>query len=209
LLRDDPWLPFDILGIPRPVDGTPTPTRAEIERDGQEPLTVQQDYPDLVLLYRTPVWLDEPAPRPTAAVLAGALHGYAGDFEAARIAFRITRTMDKKSRRRHGMTILAALPKDQRERLIGELPVQEQHSWMDVERRSGTYHFGVEEGLAQGREHERATLIALIFKLLGQRDVIVDAEAEGQIRGCDDLSTLQQWVLRAAHATSTAELLAP
>jgi hypothetical protein len=289
LLQEDPWLAFDILGIERPTDGFPTPARAEIERDGKEPLTVRQDYPDLVLIHRgatarqgvvitieaqkdynaekrwmIPVyqanlaeehrletwavvvsldeqmsrslrlwreggppkvdalildvlsvpkspWLDEPALRPTAAVLAGALHGYAGDFDAARRAFQVTRTMSGKRRRRHGMTILAALPQHQREQLIGELPVQEQHDWMDVERRSGTYHFGVKEGLEQGREQGleqgRLALITLIFDLLAERSIAVDAQAEAQIRSCEDLATLQRWVRRAVHASSSAELL--
>jgi hypothetical protein len=306
LLQEDPWLPFDLLGIPRPVDGTPTPARGEIERDGKEPLTVRQDYPDLVLVHRgatprqgivitieaqkdynsekrwmIPVyqanlaeehrletwsvvvsldeqmsrslriwrvagppkvdalildvlsvpkspWLDEPARRPMAAVLAGALHGYAGDFEAARRAFQVTRTMSGKRRRRHGMTILAALPQHQRDQLIGEIPVQEQHDWMDVERRSGTYHFGVKEGREQGREEglevgielgreegleqgreegRRAALIGLIFDLLDERGITIDAQAEAQIRSCEDLSSLQRWVRRAVHAENGDELL--
>lgn len=142
-----------------------------------------------------------------ATVLAGALHGYEGDFEAARRAFHFTRTMAGKRRRRHGMTILAALPKHQRERLIGELPMQEQHSWMDVERRSGTYQFGLEEGREQGLAQGRQALVGLIFDLLAERGVAVDAQAEAQIRSCEDLHTLQQWAHRAVHASSTAELL--
>jgi hypothetical protein len=313
LLQEDPWLPFDILGLPRPVDGTPVTARAEIERDGKEPLTVRQGYPDLVLIHRgatarkgvvitveaqkdynaekrwmIPVyqanlaeehhldtwvvvisldeqmsrslriwreagppkvdalildiesvpkspWLDDPAPRPTAAVLAGALHGYAGDFAAGRRAFQVTRTMSRKRRQRHGMTILAALPEHQRELLIGELPVQEQHEWMDVERRSGTYKFGVKEGREQGREEGieeglevglelgleegieqgieqgiekgRMALVGLIFDLLGERGIAIDAQAEARIRSCEDLGTLQRWVLRAVHVTSGDELL--
>ncbi|HVI00277.1 MAG TPA: hypothetical protein VM869_16285 [Enhygromyxa sp.] len=155
----------------------------------------------------TSPWLDDPARRPMAAVLAGALHGYAGDFEAARRAFQFTRSMAGKRRQRHGMTLLAALPKSQREQLIKELPVQEQHSWMDVERRSGTFHFGVEEGLEQGLEQGRKALVGLIVDLLAERGVKLDAEAEAQIRSCKDLSTLQRWARRAVHATSSDELL--
>jgi hypothetical protein len=177
---------------------------------------------DIESVLKSP-WLDDPARRPMAAVLAGALHGYAGDFEAARRAFLFTRTMSGKRRQRHGMTILAALEKHERDQLIGELPMQEQHDWMDVERRSGTYHFGVEEGLQQGREQGREqgleqgleqgreqgrmALVGLIFDLLAERGVAVDGEAEAQIRSCEDLTTLQRWAHRAVHATSSDELL--
>src|SRR5690606_20392205 len=43
--------------------------------------------------------LDDPARRPMAAVLVGALHGYAVDFDAARRAFHLTQTMSGKRRR--------------------------------------------------------------------------------------------------------------
>jgi hypothetical protein len=151
-------------------------------------------------------WLDDPARRPMAAVLVGALHGYAGDFDSARRAFHFTRTMTGKRRRQHGMTILAALPEHQRDRLIKELPVQEQHSWMDVERRSGTYQFGVKEGREEGREEGRIALVELIFELLAERGVVVAGQDAAQIRTCADLPTLQRWVRRAVHAKNTAEL---
>ena len=288
---------FDVLGIRRPVDGTPVDRRAEIERDGNTELTVRQGYPDLVLVHRAlgrrrgrrrgivitveaqkaydrdkrwliPVyqanlaeehrldtyavvvsldpqmsralrawsragppkldvllidvqtvpispWLDDPARRPTAAVLAGALHGYAGNFEAARRAFLFTQTMSGKRRRRHGMTILAALPEHQRNQLIGELPVQEQHDWMDVERRSGTYAFGRREGREEGREEgrkealeqAREALLTVIFDLLAERGVTVNARSKARIRRCEDLPTLQRWVKQAVRATSVRELV--
>jgi hypothetical protein len=154
----------------------------------------------------TSPWLDDPARRPMAAVLAGALHGYAGNFDAARRAFHFTQTMTGKRRRQHGMTILAALPEEQRDRLIKELPVQKQHSWMDVERRSGTYQFGVKEGREEGRAEGRMALVELIFEVLTERGVVVDAEHAEQIRSCEDLPTLQRWVRRAMHAATLAEL---
>ncbi|HVH97608.1 MAG TPA: hypothetical protein VM869_02820, partial [Enhygromyxa sp.] len=52
ILQEDPWLAFDLLGIRRPTDGVPVPTRAEVERDGKEPLELRQGYPDLVLVHR-------------------------------------------------------------------------------------------------------------------------------------------------------------
>ncbi|HVH98685.1 MAG TPA: hypothetical protein VM869_08245 [Enhygromyxa sp.] len=150
-------------------------------------------------------WLDAGARNPMAVVLAGALHGYAGDLDAARRAFHFTQTLPAKQRRRHGMTILSALSEEQRELLIGELPVQDQHDWMDVERRSGTYHFGVKEGREQGRED---TLREVLLDLLAERGLKVSAKAKAKIRKCKDLPTLKRWVREAVHATSVAELLA-
>ncbi|MFO7564367.1 MAG: hypothetical protein R6X02_17100, partial [Enhygromyxa sp.] len=151
-------------------------------------------------------WLDDPARRPTAAVLVGALHGYAGDFEAARQGFHAALSMGGQRGRRHGMTVLAALPQEQRDRLIGELPMQEQHSWMDVERRSGTYHFGVKEGREAGREEARSVLTGAILDLLAERGVEVDARSDAKIRECKHLPTLKRWVRRAVHVTRVADL---
>ena len=284
LFHEDPWLAFDILGIRRPVEGTPIDRRGEVERDGKREFTVREGYPDLVLVHRDAVderrgivitveaqkafdqekrwsipvyqshladdhhlscwvvvsldprmsralrewrhgpppivdvllldietvsksWLDDAARHPMAAVLAGIVHGYAGDLDAARRAFHLTQTMSKKHRRRHGMTVLAAVSKEQRELLIGEIPVQEQHDWMDVERRSGTYHFGVEEGRAAALLEGCGALQELLFELLARRGVAVDAPGEAQIRECRDLQTLQRWARRAMDATSLDELL--
>jgi hypothetical protein len=172
-------------------------------RDGEPPKV------DVLLLDVETVaksWLDDPARRPMAAVLAGALHGYAGDIDAARRAFQFTRTMPGKRGRRHGMTVLAALPEDQRKQLIEELPMPEQHSWMDVERRSGTYHFGVKEGREEGLEQGRKILLALIFELLDEGGVAVDAKTEARLRKCKHLPTLKRWARQAAHATNVADL---
>jgi hypothetical protein len=274
LLQEDPWLAFDVLGVERPIHGTPIDRQGEIERNGKKPGEVRQGYPDLVMVYRDPKrrrrgvvitieaqkdydadkrwmipvyhanlaekhrlqtwsvvvslskqmsrsirawrkgepprldvllldvetvpkspWLDDSARRPTAAVLVGALHGYAGDFDAARRGFHAALSMGGQRGRRHGMTVLAALPQQQRERLIGELPMQEQHSWMDVERRSGTYHFGAREALVDA-----------IVELLDERRVKVDAPSEAKIRGCTHLPTLKRWVRRAVHVSCVADL---
>ncbi|HVI04269.1 MAG TPA: hypothetical protein VM869_36520, partial [Enhygromyxa sp.] len=55
IFQDDPWLAFDLLAIDRPIDGFPIDRRAEIERDGPEPMTVRPGYPDLVLVHRDPI----------------------------------------------------------------------------------------------------------------------------------------------------------
>jgi hypothetical protein len=164
---------------------------------------------DVVSVSRT--WLDEPEKRPMAAILAGILHGYHGDLDAARVAFRVTRSLGGKRGHRHGLTILAALTKEARNQLIAELPMDEQDTWMDVERRSGTYAFGreegLEEGLEQGREEGRRLLVELILSNLGERRIPVDAHTEDRIRGCRELPTLQRWAGAATRVASAAELL--
>ena len=52
IFKEDPWLPFDVLGLRRPVDGCPIDRRAEIDGDGKQPWTLSQKYPDLVLVHR-------------------------------------------------------------------------------------------------------------------------------------------------------------
>ena len=52
LFEDDPWLAFDLLGIERPVSGTPIDRRAEVERDAKKPWRVNPRLPDLVLVHR-------------------------------------------------------------------------------------------------------------------------------------------------------------
>src|SRR5690606_24408370 len=140
-------------------------------------------------------WLDDPARRPTAAVLVATLHACAGDFEAAKRGFHAARAIGGKRGRRYAMTILAALPKERQQRLIGELPMQEQQSWKSIERGSGTYYFGVTEGL-----------VAAILDLLAERGIDVDDRSEAKIRACEHLPSLKRWFRRAVHATEVAEL---
>jgi len=95
--------------------------------------------------------------------------------------------------------------------------MQDQHDWMDIERRSGTYAFGRREGREQGREEGREEgrkeardfTLALLFELLAERGIVVDPHSEAQLRSCDDLPTLQRWVRRAVHASTIEELLDP
>ena len=75
--------------------------------------------------------------------------------------------------------------------------MEDQHDWADVERRSGTYHFGAEE-----------TLREVLVNLLAERGLKVSAKAKAKIHKCKDLPTLKRWVREAVHATSVAELLA-
>ena len=93
--------------------------------------------------------------------------------------------------------------------------MQEQHDWMDVERRSGTYDFGRREGRAEGRqegrqeglqEGARIALRELIFSCLADRQLVVDEATATQIHSCEDLETLQRVARRAMSASSLREL---
>ncbi len=149
-----------------------------------------------------------------AAILAGTLHGHAGDFEAARVAFHLALGLSSPRRKRHAMTVLSALPEHEANQLIGELPVQEQDPWMEWELESGLYKLaqkdGLAKGLAEGRAEAhteiRAALVRLIFDLLDQRGVELDEHSAARIHGCEDLETLQRWIRNSATASRGGEL---
>ncbi|PRQ01069.1 hypothetical protein ENSA5_27510 [Enhygromyxa salina] len=283
LFRDDPWLAFDLLGLERPVTGTPIDRRAEVERDAPgRPGQVESNYPDLVLVYEDPrrpgvgiaicveaqgdldhgkrwtlpyyqaavakdhqlqtwvvvvsysarlsaalaAWkvgpppmvdvlvldvntvprvvdLDQARRRPTAAVLAAALHGCQGDVEAARVGIRATLELPKDKRDSYTATILAALPEAHKEIVMGELSVEEQEEIWAIERRSGTFLLGRQEGRQEGR---RTTLVELILAVLEVRNVPLAPDDEVRIRGCEDLATLERWA-RLAREVERASAL--
>jgi hypothetical protein len=64
-----------------------------------------------------------------------------------------------------------------------------------------------EYGAAQRAEGEILALTRAIFALLAARGVSVSPEARARIEACKDVSTLDQWILRAATASSTEEVI--
>ncbi|QVQ52582.1 hypothetical protein J4H86_01710 [Spiractinospora alimapuensis] len=67
---------------------------------------------------------------------------------------------------------------------------------------------GIEQGIEQGREEGREEMAAeSVLSLLRGRGVTVSAVQEERIRSCGDLTVLRDWLLRAATATSTAQVL--
>jgi GNAT superfamily N-acetyltransferase len=54
LYRDDPWLAHDLLGLDRPVDGTPIDRSNELDVHGQRTLQIDPIFPDVVLVYIDP-----------------------------------------------------------------------------------------------------------------------------------------------------------
>lgn len=149
-------------------------------------------------------WIELINERPTAVVLAAILHGYAGNIDAARAGLRAALTLPEPRRRRYAMTVLAALPKRRRALLKGELPMQNRDELDEIERASGTFHYGFEEGYQEGR---RLGLIDLTLGSLAERGIPLDATSEARIRSCKTLAQLERWARRSTHVSSVAELL--
>ena len=144
--------------------------------------------------------------RPTAAVLAAALHGSAGNLDAARAGLRVALGLPQPQRDRYANTVLAAVPKPKRNLLMRELPMKQRDELMDIERRSGTYLLGRDVGRKEGRKEGRMALIEVIFAQLASRGIAVDARSKARIRKTQSLSLLQRWALRAAQVASLGEL---
>jgi GNAT superfamily N-acetyltransferase len=292
LCRDDPWLGHDLLGLDRPVDGTPIARPNELDVDGARALQINPIYPDvalvyidpndpergivicieaqleadpdkrwkilgyqglLALLYRLDVhvvivsfsrayscmvrrWakrlpkidaiildadsvgvmtLEEARARPAAAVLAATLHGARRNIDMARIAVAAIQHLPERQRHGYTATILAALPKRQRDILIKELPVDERNALWEIEKRSGTYRLGRKEGRKEGRkqgrqegreEGRRTTLIDLILAVLDVRGIAVDATSMARLRAEQALPTLERWAIEAREVTQVSQL---
>lgn len=295
LCRDDPWLGHDLLGIDRPVEGTPVARPNELDVDGSRALQVNPIFPDAVLVYIDPddpehgivifveaqlradpekrfqilgyqgllalryrvdvhivivsfsraysrlvrrwasclpridalildadtvpvMTLEQARARPAAAVLVAALHGRRRNIDMARLAIEAIQDLPPPQRHGYTATILAALPKRQRDTLIEELPVEERNALWEIEKRSGTYQLGREEGRKTGRregrqegrqEGRRATLIELILAVLEVRGLAVDAASKRRIRAERALPTLERWAVEARTVTRVSQLFDP
>ena len=67
--------------------------------------------------------------------------------------------------------------------------------------------YGAEQRAKGKVEGETATLARTILALLAARGISVNSEARAHIEACRDVATLDRWTLRAATATSVAEVL--
>jgi hypothetical protein len=144
--------------------------------------------------------------RPTAAVLVAALHGARRNIDMARIAVAAIQHLPERQRHGYTATILAALPKRQRDILIKELPVDERNALWGIEKRSGTYLLGRQEGRQEGR---RTTLIDLILAVLEVRGIVTDATSIARIRAEQRLPTLERWAAAAREVHRASELFEP
>jgi hypothetical protein len=145
--------------------------------------------------------------RPAAAVLVAALHGSRGNIDMARIAIAAIKRLPERRRQGYAATILAALPKRQRDTLMKELPVNERNALWEIEKRSGTYQLGRKEGRKKGRQEGRATtLIELILAVLDVRGIAVDAASLARIRAERALPTLERWAAEAREVSKVSQL---
>jgi flagellar biosynthesis/type III secretory pathway protein FliH len=304
IAKDDPWLAHDLLGLERPVDGTPIDRANTLDRDSGRPWQVNPIYPDLVLIFQDPAdpthgivlcleaqrkpapekrwqislyqaalaweheldvevvvvsfsrafsrlvrsWahsspkiealvldadnvppmtLEQARARPTAAVLAAALHGVRGNIEVARIAIAAILELPEKQRDRYANTILAALPVRQRAIVRKELPVKQRDELWEIEKRSGTYHEGRKTGRKEGREKGREEgrkagreegreegrreaanryLVEMILAMLEVRGIAVDAASKSRIQTEKRTSTLERWASAAREVEHVTEL---
>ena len=100
---------------------------------------------------------------------------------------------------------MAAVPKSQRPALEAEVSVQQVTRIWEIERRSGSFQNGREEGQTLGRQR---TLIEMIEALLEVRKIaLMPADVE-RIRAQRELPTLERWARRAREVDSVAELFA-
>jgi len=153
--------------------------------------------------------------QPVDAILSGTVHGYHGDLEAATIALEVAHRQPPKLRQRYTSTVLAALPKSPRELIMGALPRDQHMQLSHIERQSGTFLLGceeglekgLEEGLEKGLEKARQKIIHLVQTLLAQRG-LPPSEAERARIESGTLDQLEFWASHVLTVNSVAELLA-
>ena len=68
-----------------------------------------------------------------------------------------------------------------------------------------------EQGRQQGREEARQeglrVMRAALSEMLRQRGWVPGPEEQERLEGCDDLGTLQRWLVQAMTATSVSDVL--
>ncbi|EDM80173.1 hypothetical protein PPSIR1_36022 [Plesiocystis pacifica SIR-1] len=138
--------------------------------------------------------------RPSAAVLGAALHACRGDIEAARWGLGIVAGLPVERRMRDATTILAAVSKSMRITLVQEFPfAPDDDRLMEIERRSGTYHLGHDEG-------RQAVLRDMVLAILEVRGLEPSAVERERVLAEEDLDRLQRWSVRARTVPSVAAL---
>ncbi|EDM77659.1 hypothetical protein PPSIR1_13940 [Plesiocystis pacifica SIR-1] len=163
---------------------------------------------------RVPVGCDmaKALARPSAAVLGAALHACRGDLDAARWGLEVVSRLPAERRMRDATTILAAVDKDMRLTLIKEFPfAPDDDRLMEIERRSGTYHLGHEEGLEKGREQglaegRRHVLKTMVLALLELRGLTVSELERARIDRETGVEVLERWAELARTATHASAL---
>ncbi|NVB40378.1 hypothetical protein G6O69_21240 [Pseudenhygromyxa sp. WMMC2535] len=170
--------------------------------------------------------LEEGLERPVDAILSGVVHGHRGDREAARIALAVARRQPEEKRQRYTATVLAGLPKADREAMIRALPEEDEMQLSQLERECGTFNVGLEEGievgrkeglevgldlgreegLEVGREEGRRGMVRLLRAFLASRG-LEPSEEETAVIEAGTMAELQAWAGKMLVARTVAELL--
>ncbi|WP_407757876.1 Rpn family recombination-promoting nuclease/putative transposase [Archangium sp.] len=66
---------------------------------------------------------------------------------------------------------------------------------------------GRQEGLQEGRQEGLRAMRTALYELLRQRGLSPGAQQQARVEGCEDLSTLQRWLVQALTATSATDAL--
>lgn len=140
--------------------------------------------------------------RPSAAIFAGAIHGFHGDLEAARVGLMAALALPQPDSQRYAATILAAQSPACRAIFLGALPMQVQGQISQLEREGGSFLAGREEGRREGR---RSMLVESIFALLDARDIPVSPRQARRIRAAE-LELLERCFVAARKVERASEL---
>ncbi|WP_146158194.1 hypothetical protein [Enhygromyxa salina] len=161
--------------------------------------------------------------RPALVVLSAVLHAINGDYEIAQIAWDVAGELADERRWRYAAIILSAVPQHERDRMIGDLTMEERHELTELELNSIAYHDGRDDGKREGMlagkregmlagkregllEGKREVLAELVFTILELRELPVDAASRAKIQACSDPDLLQRWAARAKQASETANI---
>ena len=161
-----------------------------------------------------PATIEAALARPTATVLAAALHGCRGNLDAVNLGIAACQDLPERTKQRYIATILAAVPKRLRGPLMKGMNVEQENELWDIERNGMSYSLGHEhghdEGLERGRnEGRRATLVEMILAVLEVRGFQLDDDTRARIRDCESLAILQDWARRAREVAQPHELFDP
>ncbi|PRQ09661.1 hypothetical protein ENSA7_05770 [Enhygromyxa salina] len=145
--------------------------------------------------------------RPALVVLSAVLHAINGDYEIAQFAWGVALDLADARRWRYAAIILSAVPQHERDRMIGDLTMEERHELTELELNSIAYHDGRDDGKREGMlEGKLEVLAELVFTILELRELPVDTASRAKIQGCSDADLLQRWAARAKQASETANI---
>ncbi|NVB40549.1 hypothetical protein G6O69_22095 [Pseudenhygromyxa sp. WMMC2535] len=158
-----------------------------------------------------PAALDGSLRRPAAIVLSAVLHATASDISAIEDALAALAPLPREDRARYISILMAAAPKALRAELeLQETSMDDHNGLLRIERASGTYHLGFEEGREEGLSRgRRGAFIDMIVEILDARGVALGPHERERLDSCPSETTLQRWARRALVAERATELFEP